>query len=58
MTGEYTFVTAERQNELTRRIQEQLAAQTKKDEPRQNSTGASEPGVPPIHTISISALVQ
>lgn len=25
MTGEYTFVTAERQNELTRRIQEKLA---------------------------------
>jgi hypothetical protein len=26
MTGEYTFVTAERQNELTRRIQRRLAA--------------------------------
>jgi integrase len=26
MTGEYTFVTAERQNELTRRIQDKLAA--------------------------------
>ena len=26
MTGEYTFVTAERQNELTRRIQQKLAA--------------------------------
>lgn len=25
MTGEYTFVTPERQNELTRRIQEKLA---------------------------------
>ena len=25
VTGEYTFVTAERQNELTRRIQEKLA---------------------------------
>jgi hypothetical protein len=25
MTGEYTFVTAERQNELTRRIQQKLA---------------------------------
>jgi hypothetical protein len=24
MTGEYTFVTAERQNELTRRIQQKL----------------------------------
>jgi hypothetical protein len=26
MTGEYTFVTPERQNELTRRIQKKLAA--------------------------------
>jgi hypothetical protein len=25
MTGEYTFVTAERQNELTRRIQQKLS---------------------------------
>src|SRR5437764_9689079 len=33
MTGEYTFVTAERQNELTRRIQDKLAdASTKKQE--------------------------
>jgi hypothetical protein len=33
MTGEYTFVTPERQNELTRRIQEKLAdASTKKQE--------------------------
>ena len=30
MTGEYTFVTAERQNELTRRIQKRLADATKK----------------------------
>lgn len=30
MTGEYTFVTAERQNELTRRIQTKLAASAKK----------------------------
>ncbi len=30
MTGEYTFVTAERQNELTRRIQEKLAEVTSK----------------------------
>ena len=29
MTGEYTFVTAERQNELTRRIQEKLASAAK-----------------------------
>jgi hypothetical protein len=30
MTGEYTFVAPERQNELTRRIQQKLAAATKK----------------------------
>ena len=44
MTGEYTFVTAERQNELTRRIQHKLATAAKKEEPqlapvpRQSST--------------------
>ena len=32
MTGEYTFVTPERQNELTRRIQEKLAEAAKKVE--------------------------
>jgi len=32
MTGEYTFVTAERQNELTRRIQHQLAEASKQVE--------------------------
>ena len=31
MTGEYTFVTPERQNELTRRIQEKLADAARKD---------------------------
>jgi site-specific recombinase XerD len=30
MTGEYTFVTAERQNELTRRIQAKLSTAAKK----------------------------
>lgn len=29
MTGEYTFVTPERQNELTRRIQQKLAESSK-----------------------------
>ena len=29
-TGDYTFVTAERQNELTRRIQERLASATER----------------------------
>lgn len=32
MTGDYTFVTAERQNELTRRIQEKLSVAAKKTE--------------------------
>jgi integrase len=32
MTGEYTFVTAERQNELTRRIQQKLTEAAKKTE--------------------------
>jgi hypothetical protein len=32
MTGEYTFVTPERQNELTRRIQEELADASAKQE--------------------------
>jgi integrase len=32
MTGEYTFVTAERQNELTRRIQQKLSGAAKKTE--------------------------
>ena len=42
MTGEYTFVTPERQNELTRRIQENLAnASTKKQE---KPAGSQPPG--------------
>ena len=32
MTGEYTFVTPERQNELTRRIQQKLADATHQTE--------------------------
>jgi integrase len=43
MTGEYTFVTPERQNELTRRIQHQLAEASKQAEP----PAASPPEVPP-----------
>jgi len=40
MTGEYTFVTAERQNELTRRIQQQLAEASQQGEstPASNTT--------------------
>lgn len=50
MTGEYTFVTPERQNELTRRIQEKLAAagserSAKSETSTQPASGA--PDVPP-----------
>jgi hypothetical protein len=40
MTGEYTFVTPERQNELTRLIQDKLTQAAK----------AAYPGIPAIHT--------
>jgi integrase len=43
MTGEYTFVTAERQNELTRRIQDKLAQATKH---AQNAPPSPSPEVP------------
>jgi hypothetical protein len=33
MTGEYTFVTPERQNELTRRIQDRLADAAESSKP-------------------------
>jgi integrase len=42
MTGEYTFVTAERQNELTRRIQEKLADAAPKN--REQLAGSPPPG--------------
>ena len=41
MTGEYTFVTAERQNELTRRIQQKLAESAQNADA--NSKGSPEP---------------
>jgi integrase len=44
MTGEYTFVTPERQNELTRRIQHQLAEASKQVE---NAAAGPCPEVPP-----------
>jgi integrase len=44
MTGEYTFVTPERQNELTRRIQHQLAEASKQVE---NAAASRCPEVPP-----------
>jgi len=51
MTGEYTFVTAERQNELTLRIQQKLAQANEKraETPAKVATVPPEqaPGVPP-----------
>ena len=44
MTGEYTFVTPERQNELTRRIQQKLAQASKQVE---NAAASPCPEVPP-----------
>ena len=50
MTGEYTFVTAERQNELTRRIQEKLANAGEKIAEGEGGADVAAPGkteVPP-----------
>jgi hypothetical protein len=44
MTGDYTFVTPERQNELTRRIQQKLAQASKQVE---NAAASPCPEVPP-----------
>jgi integrase len=49
MTGEYTFVTPERRNELTRRIQEKLASASSK------SQGVSDPEPPTPETPSALA---
>jgi len=43
MTGEYTFVAPERQNELTRRIQQKLAAESKQDKSRPASPAQEVP---------------
>ncbi len=48
MTGEYTFVTPERQNELTRRIQEKLSQAAKKIEENAAGTAPSTPTVPEV----------
>ena len=47
MTGEYTFVTPERQNELTRRIQQKLAKAA-----QENGEGAKAGLLPPVPTAS------
>ena len=46
MTGEYTFVTPERQNELTRRIQEKLSAAAKKLDESATKTPPPTPSAP------------
>src|SRR5262249_5177054 len=47
MTGEYTFVTPERQNELARRIQQKL-----EEAGKQNREGDSEESAPAVPTVS------
>ena len=48
MTGEYTFVTAERQNELTRRIQEKLADAAGKRSDKSEAPAQPAPGGPDV----------
>jgi integrase len=48
MTGEYTFVTAERQNELTRRIQEKLAEAASKRNDKSKLPAQPAPGAPDV----------
>jgi hypothetical protein len=52
MTGEYTFVTPERQNELTRRIQQKLGeAAGKNGKPRMLESPVSIPGTPGVEHV-------
>jgi hypothetical protein len=59
MTGDYTFVTPERQNDLTRRIQRKLATAGKKDTSHgagaipMTSTSAPAGDAPPLPTTLI-----
>jgi integrase len=48
MTGEYTFVTAERQNELTRRIQDRLAEAATKRNAKPETPTQPPPGAPDV----------
>jgi hypothetical protein len=49
MTSEYTFVAPERQNELTRRIQQRLVdAAKKQEEKRATEEAKPEPPIPPV----------
>jgi integrase len=58
MTGEYTFVTPERQNELTRRIQQKLAQATKAASPNTPDAGTprSLGDIPEEHPIATTLL--
>ena len=60
MTGEYTFVAPERQNELTRRIQEKLAKAGTKAAAEPAPPPATTPEVPPnlVDTAPVTPLVQ
>lgn len=48
MTGDYTFVTPERQNELTRRIQEKLATAAQKTSRRSSKPVEPDSGAPDV----------
>jgi hypothetical protein len=60
MTGEYTFVTAERQNELTRRIQEKLSVAASKSQANIVATDSSTPTpqMQPTLLATLPALIQ
>ena len=65
-TSQYTFVAAERQNELTRRIQQKLADAGKKPEEQQAAPEIPPPAAPPApevppslaDTVPVTAVVQ
>jgi hypothetical protein len=66
MTSHYTFVAAERQNELTRRIQQKLAEAGKKTEEKESKLEIPPPVTPPTpeappslaDTAPVTAVVQ
>ena len=63
MTGDYTFVTAERQNELTRRIQEKLAEAASKRSDKKQAPAQPAPSAPDVplnlaETRSVTTVIQ
>jgi hypothetical protein len=60
MTGEYTFVAPERQNELTRRIQEKLAEAASKRNGKADVAPPGAPEVPPslANTTPATTIIQ